>query len=242
LISTSAVDKTGTKDSQLHAADAPAGTHPPLAVHEVVKRFGELTVLDGVELELEPGEAVLVAGRNGAGKTTLLRIAAGLIAPDQGVVSAFGLSPERRARDYRRRVGLLSAGDRGLYARLTVRQNLEFNAALALIPNARRAAAIDRALARFSLEPLSPRRVDRISLGQRQRVRLALAFLTDPGLVLLDEPSTSLDEAGIAGLREALADVTARGGAALWCAPTGTPPALPADRAYVLEQGVLRVR
>jgi ABC-type multidrug transport system ATPase subunit len=226
--------------SHVRAPEAAVGrAAPPLSLHEVSRRFGSLTVLDALELVLAPGEVALVEGRNGAGKTTLLRIAAGLISANRGAVSVYGLDPERDRREFRRRVALLSAGDRGLYARLTVRQNLEFWAALALIPRRRRGRAIDRAIARFSLEDLSGRRVDRISSGQRQRVRLAMTFLHDPALVLLDEPTTSLDDEGIARVCEELAELTACGGAALWCAPSGAVAQLPVDRKYILSEGAL---
>ena len=224
-----------TEAKALHARADPA----PLAARGLTRRFGGHTVLEDLHLTLEPGEVALVEGSNGAGKTTLLRIAAGLLAPDDGYVSAFGLDPAYEREGYSRRIGLLSAGDRGLYARLTVTQNLEFFAALALVPRRARAGAIERVLTRFGLEPLERRRVDRLSTGQRQRVRLAGAFLHDPSVVLLDEPAASLDGDGVEHLRHVLDDVTVRGGAVLWCAPSGASAALPVDRGYVLRRGSL---
>lgn len=241
-VSTLAVGPIASTGSHLAATEAPVGQAAPLSLGAIGKRFGELTVLNGLELVLAPGEVALVEGANGVGKTTLLRVAAGLIAPDRGSVHAYGLHPERDRGGFRRRVGLLSAGDKGLYARLTVRQNLEFWAALALLPAPRRREAIDRAIARFSLDELTHRRVDRISSGQRQRVRLAMTLLHDPGLILLDEPATSLDDDGIARLCVALGDVAARGGAALWCAPSGAAMSLPVDHRYVLTGGALEPR
>jgi ABC-2 type transport system ATP-binding protein len=180
-------------------------------------------VLRGVDLVLAPGQAVLVCGRNGAGKTTLLRVLSGLIGPDEGGVSIAGLDPERDRREYQRHVGLLAAGNGGLYARLSARRHLEYWARLALVPARRRRAAIEAALARFELEELAERRVDRLSMGQRQRVRLAMTFLHEPSVVLLDEPRTSLDEEGAELIVRALRDLLARGGAAVWCAPSGDP-------------------
>ena len=182
-----------TEATALHARADPA----PLAARGLTRRYGARTVLEDLHLTLEAGEVALVEGSNGAGKTTLLRIAAGLLTPDDGYMSAFGLDPVYDREGYSRRIGLLSAGDRGLYARLTVTQNLEFFAALALVPRRARGAAIERALTRFTLEPLAQSRVDRLSTGQRQRVRLAGAFLHDPSVVLLDEPAASLDEDGV---------------------------------------------
>jgi ABC-type multidrug transport system ATPase subunit len=218
---------------------AGAAAAAPLALRGVTRRYGDQTVLRGLDLTLAPGQVALVEGANGAGKTTLLRVAAGLISASEGTVSAHGLDPQHDRDEYGRYVGLLSAGDRGLYARLTVRQNLEFAAALALLQRAARPAAVDRAMARFSLGALADRRVDRLSTGQRQRVRLAAAFLNDPSVLLLDEPAASLDEEGVASLSEALGRLTAGGGCALWCAPSGTVAVLPADKRYLLIDGAL---
>lgn len=217
-------------------ADAPAA----LSLNGITKRWGAQVVLDGTELSVDAGASAWISGENGVGKTTLLRIIAGLISADGGSISlnGVGLGEDRRA--YQRQVGFLTGGDRGLYARLSVRHNLEFWAGVAFVPRRRRRETVARALARFSIEGLASRRVDRLSLGQRQRVRLAMTFLHDPALVLMDEPSTSLDDEGLSLLRAAVAEQTARGGVALCCAPS-THDELSLDLAYVLRAGALRL-
>jgi ABC-2 type transport system ATP-binding protein len=211
-----------------------------LALTGVTKRWGALTVLDDVDLRVPPGTIVRVAGDNGAGKTTLLRIATGMVAPETGSVTVAGLHPARDRRAYHESLGFLAAGDRGLYARLTVRDNLDFAAGICFLRGARRRRAVADAIDRFDLRALERRRVERLSMGQRQRVRLAIALLHEPRLVLLDEPRTSLDEAGLEILVDALEGFTAAGGAAVWVSPTGDDSGLPFDRAYVLEDGKLR--
>ncbi len=211
-----------------------------LVLDGVSKCWGNLTVLDQVDLVLEPGQVAWVGGDNGAGKTTLLRIASGLILPDGGHVELCGLSSEHDRRHFYRQLGVLAAGDRGLYARLTVRQNLEFAAGLALLPRARRRQAIATSLERFDLGALAERRVDRMSMGQRQRSRLALTFLHEPTVVLLDEPRTSLDESGLGLLAAALEELTARRGAAVWCSPVGDEPSIKIDSSFVLRDGKLK--
>ena len=196
-------------------------------------------VIDRTDLRLEPGTVTAIAGRNGAGKTTLLRIASGLIAPDAGDVRVAGLDPRRDRTEFQRRIGFLSAGNSGLYARLKVEHHLDLWTRLALLPRRRRAAAIEDALEAFALAPLCGRRVDRLSMGQRQRLRIALAFVHEPTVVLLDEPATSLDEDGIALLQRALDSVRARGGSALVCLPSGWNQILAIDRALVLTAGRL---
>jgi len=127
-------------------------------------------------------------------------------------------------------VSYLPAGNTGLYARLSVAQQLRFWARLTYVPRAERAARTRAAVEAFALEDLVARRLDRLSLGQRQRVRLALAFLPRTDLLLLDEPRTSLDEAGDALLLDAVRERRAAGTCVLWCAPRLEAQELGADR------------
>jgi ABC-type multidrug transport system ATPase subunit len=211
-----------------------------LLLSGISKAWRGRPVLDGVSLGLEPGSLTLVAGANGAGKTTLLRIACGLVAPDAGSVAFDGLRPRRDRRAFHRRLGLLSAGDRGIYARLTVHHHLELCARLALLADEEVGAAIEHVVRLVGIEELLPHRVDRLSMGQRQRLRIALTFLHSPSLVLLDEPLTSLDEEGAAGLRRCIAGVLERAGVVVWCSPVTDAAAAPFTRRLWLEDGSLR--
>lgn len=236
LCSNNAVTGTLTPESDL----VRAATAPPLALDGIVKRWpGAPPVLEGVSLRLEPGQAVAICGRNGAGKTTLLRIAAGLFGPDQGSVRLDGLDPEHDRTEFQRRLGFLSAGNSGLYARLKPEHHLELWSRLALVPKRRREAAIAGAVRAFELDPLCGKRVDRLSMGQRQRLRLALAFLHEPTVVLLDEPGTSLDDEGIAMIGAALERLKSRGGAAVVCLPSGWEAVPAVDAGFVLANGRL---
>lgn len=218
---------------------SPATRDPELlAVHQLRKAWGGHVVLDDLELVVDRGTVVGISGANGIGKTTLLRICAGMISADAGVVSLAGLHPRRDRAAYQRRLGFLSAGDRGLYARLTTGQHLELWARVSLLGRGRSAAAIERIVDRLGLAELEGRRMDRLSMGQRQRVRLAMAFLHEPELVLLDEPLGSLDERGVDLLLGCVAEVTGRGGAVVWCAPTLAPEP-PFDRLLELTDGRL---
>jgi len=245
----------------LRAAAAPAATVPatapvpaavaqpgeppadavPLSLVGVGKRWrgADEPVLSGVDLKLDIGTATWIGGRNGAGKTTLLRIAAGLIEPDRGRVQAWGYSPRERRANYHRLVAFLPAGDRGLYARLSVRQQLRFWAGMTMLDRATGERLVEDSLRRFDLGELADRRVDRMSMGQRQRVRLAMTFLPEPETVLLDEPLTSLDSEGAALLETAVAALLERGGALLWCSPSGDHPEHEFDRDWLLEGGRL---
>jgi ABC-2 type transport system ATP-binding protein len=226
----------------VESTEAEATEDPALVATDVVKSWSDENppVLAGVGLRVDRGTTVAIAGRNGAGKTTLLRIIAGMITADAGSIRVCGLDPERQRTDFQRRVGFLAAGNSGLYARLKAEQHLDLWARLALMPRPNRRAAIERTIEQFGLGPLCGRRVDRLSMGQRQRLRLALAFVHDPALVLLDEPATSLDEPGIGALQAALDGLKGRGGAALVCLPSGWRDVLTLDGAYTLEDGRLK--
>ena len=196
-------------------------------------------VLRDVDLNLTPGTAVRVEGANGAGKTTLLRIGAGILRPDAGTVRLEGLPAEGNWREYHRRVGFLSAGDRGLYARFSVRGHLAYAARIAFVPRADRRQAVEATLVRFDLQDLAKRRADRLSQGQRQRLRLALTVVHRPRVLLLDEPRNSLDAPGQAMLADAVAEVLAAGGAVLWCSPAGEQQPVEFDRSYAIRDGAL---
>ena len=221
-------------------ARAATAVRQRLLLESISKTWGRtLRVLDDARLEIAPGELVFVIGANGVGKTTLLRIVAGLVVPERGSVRLDGLDPQADRERYHRRLGLVSAGQGGLYARLTVAQQLDLWARLTFVPRSERRALVVATIERFELADVPRHRVDRLSMGQRQRLRLAMAFLHEPALVLLDEPRNSLDSDGVALLNQVVDGFIASGGSVIWCAPTGTE-APPSDATvYVLEAGKL---
>jgi ABC-2 type transport system ATP-binding protein len=216
---------------------APVPEAPQMQLASVSKAWDDRVVLDRVDLALAPGTLTWLTGENGAGKTTVLRIAAGLLAPDGGRVSLGGLHPLRDRRGYRRRLGFLSAGDRGIYARLSVHHHLQLCARMALMPVDTVDLAIARIVNQLDLDPFVSQRADRISMGQRQRLRIAMTFLHSPDVVLLDEPLTSLDGAGAERLRSCIDGVLQRSGSVLWCSPGVEADQLGADRRLVVGQG-----
>jgi ABC-2 type transport system ATP-binding protein len=213
----------------------------PLRLRGLRKRWRKdlPLVLDDLELTLEPGTTTWVGGRNGVGKTTMLRVAAGLIEPDSGRAEVWGLTAAENRVRYQQLVSFLPAGDRGLYARLTVRRQLELWARIAMVPRARFRQMVEQAIEDFDLAELATRRVDRMSMGQRQRLRIAMTFLPEPEVVLLDEPLTSLDSEAAELIQSAVAGVLARDGAVLWCSPSGEHVDLTFDAHWMLERGRL---
>ena len=223
--------------------EVPVSTGQLVAFSGVWRSFGRgkrrKVILRDVSLSVAPGTATCIGGQNGAGKTTLLRIANGMLTPDAGLVTVDLMSPQHNWREVHRRIGYLSAGDRGLYARLSVSGHLEFWSEIAFVPRRERKEAIDHALARFGLADLAARRADRLSQGQRQRLRLALTVVHRPKLLLLDEPQNSLDHEGLEMLAAAVGEALGRMGAVIWCSPLGEEQPIEFDRLLVLREGEL---
>jgi ABC-2 type transport system ATP-binding protein len=180
----------------------------PITMRGVRKRFGAVEALSGVDLEVGSGEIVALLGANGAGKSTLVRIAATTVIPDAGAVEIGDYDAVRFPEQARSRTGVVLNEERSFYWRLSGRDNLEFFAALhGLGKRAARARALD-ALAAVNLVEVADRRVDRYSSGMRARLGLARALLGQPAILLLDEPTRSLDPAAsvaVRGLVRALA-------------------------------------
>ena len=172
----------------------------------ITKRFGEVVALDGVDLDVARGQIHGLVGPNGAGKTTLLGLLLGLAVADGGTCEILG-SPVRRALAGPAGVAGFVDGP-GLYPSLTARQNL---AALAALRGDRRRGAIDDVLAQVGLTDVADDRANGFSLGMRQRLGLAAALLTEPRLLVLDEPSNGLDPAGKRQVHRVLRDLAAGG-------------------------------
>jgi len=157
------------------------------------RRRSSVEALREVTLRIERGEVFGLMGPNGAGKTTLLRVLATLVPPSTGGACICGADLVREAATVRRFVGLASGDERGFYGSLNGHENLEFFAALlGLSPRVARRLA-DKALEAVDLLPVAGRPVGQYSTGMRQRLGIARALLGAPPVLLLDEPTRSLD-------------------------------------------------
>jgi iron(III) transport system ATP-binding protein len=179
-----------------------------LVVTNVTKRFGSHRAVDSVFLEVAVGDAVVILGPSGCGKTTLLRLIAGLEVPDDGEISLNGTKVAGLQRSivpsHQRGIGFVFQ-DLALWPHLSVRKNLEFVLGSVKTPRVERAARIQQALNLVRIEPLSARYPHELSGGEQQRVALARALVGQPGLLLLDEPLSSLDPELRTALRAELA-------------------------------------
>lgn len=200
---------------------------------------GSVVVLADVSLTVGPGEVVGLVGPNGAGKTTLVKVIGGLLLPTQGSVSICGIDALARPLEARARLGVVLADDRGLYWRLTARQNLEFFGVMSGLPPA---AARDRTSENLRLVDLpdDDKLVFGYSSGMRSRLHLARALLAEPPLLVLDEPTRSLDEASKDMLWGLLGDLAGAGKSVLVCSHDLESVAQNCHRMVVLAGGRVR--
>jgi ABC-type multidrug transport system ATPase subunit len=215
-------------------ADASA---PALVLAGVVRRFGSTTAIDHLDLAVEAGEVVGLLGHNGAGKTTTVRLFAGLLAPDAGTVRVAGYDPVADGPEVRRRLGVLPSSP-VVDARLNGLQNLRFAADVFGVPRDGLEQRIGDALAAVELDGRGDERVAGYSTGMRHRLALARVLLPEPTILLLDEPTASLDPVAARQVRRRIAQLAAeqRRTVVLCTHDLAEADAL-CDRVVVLEHG-----
>jgi ABC-2 type transport system ATP-binding protein len=196
-----------------------------LEARDVVRRFGAREALRGVSLAVAPGETLAVIGPNGAGKTTLLSILGGVLAPSAGTISRdvaeVGWVPQQPA----------------VYGKLTVAENLALFARLEGVADPR--AAVERMLDQTGLRERAGDELGTLSGGNRQRVNIAVGLLGDPAVLLLDEPSSSLDPRQRERLWSFVGGLTAGGTAVVFTTHNVSEAERYADRVLVLADGEL---
>ncbi|KAA9108464.1 ABC transporter ATP-binding protein [Microbacterium rhizomatis] len=200
-----------------------------VAASGLVKRFGSFTAVNGIDLHVAQGEIVAFLGPNGAGKTTTIDMLLGLSAPDDGTVEVFGESP-RAAIAHGLVSAVLQTG--GLLKDITVRETLDLTASL--FADTRPAAEV---MERAGITEIAGRRVGLCSGGQQQRLRFAMALLSDPGLLILDEPTTGMDVEGRRSFWNAIRADAARGRTVLFATHYLEEADEYADRIVLMSRG-----
>jgi ABC-2 type transport system ATP-binding protein len=207
----------------------------------LLQPFSQATqlALAGISFEVAPGEAVALVGPNGAGKSTLLRILATLIIPTRGCARMAGFDVERDAASARRQLGYHTGGDEGFYGRLTARENLAFFAAMNNLTGPEARDRIQRVAETMGINQELPRQVRTLSTGMTHRLGLARALLHGPKILLLDEPTRSLDPLAASDFRRLLKEdlVRRHGTTLLFASHSLAEVDQIADRVVVLDQG-----
>jgi sodium transport system ATP-binding protein len=199
-------------------------------------RRGAIVAVDGVSFVARDGEITGLLGPNGAGKTTTLRMLYTLMQPDAGRVLVDGRDPATEAGDVRRRLGVLPDA-RGLYKRLTARENIVYFGRLHGLDAAVMAERIERLALALGMQDFLDRRTEGFSQGQRTKTAIARALVHDPRNVLLDEPTNGLDVMTTRGLRQFLRELRAEGRCVLLSSHIMQEVAALCDRIVVIAQG-----
>ncbi|TAJ48513.1 MAG: ABC transporter ATP-binding protein [Herbiconiux sp.] len=200
-----------------------------VAATGLAKSFGGVRAVDGIDLHIRQGEIVAFLGPNGAGKTSTIDMLLGLTSPDAGTVQVFGESP-RAAISHGLVSAVLQTG--GLLKDITVRETLDLTASL--FADTRPVAEV---LQRAGITEIADRRVGVCSGGQQQRLRFAMALLSDPGLLILDEPTTGMDVEGRRSFWNAIRADAARGRTVLFATHYLEEADEYADRIVLMARG-----
>ncbi|MBE8520760.1 ABC transporter ATP-binding protein [Amycolatopsis sp. H6(2020)] len=204
---------------------------PAFALHGLTKRFGQVTAVGGVSVEVARGEVVALLGPNGAGKSTTVDLLLGLTKPDAGEVTVAGGSPRE-------------AVDRGLVGAMMQNGALLPDATVGeivglIVSTHEKPLPAEEVIARAGLEKLVKRRCGKLSGGERQRVRFALALAGDPQLLVLDEPTAAMDVDGRRAFWAAIREFAAGGRTVLFATHYLAEAEDYADRVVLMRHGVV---
>ncbi|MCI0354675.1 MAG: ABC transporter ATP-binding protein [Acidobacteria bacterium] len=189
--------------------------HPALFNWFGRERAGEARALDSVSFQARAGEVLVLLGPNGSGKTTVLKLISTVLLPDEGQVLVNGSDTMSRGADVRGRIGFAVASERSFYPRLTARENLDLFAALDDVPRSERPQRVEWTLEATGLAATGDTLAMKFSSGMFQRLGIARALLKKPSVLLLDEPTRSLDAGAALHLWQTVRDATAGGAAVL---------------------------
>lgn len=171
------------------------------------KKRRENHALKGINLDVACGELFGLLGPNGAGKTTLVKILATLLLPTAGHAHVLGFDVVSQTTDVRQSIGIVFGGDRGFYNRLSIRDNLTYWAALYRMSRSQIDVRVGTVIEKMQLSSIADRPVEALSRGMRQRLHVARGLLSNPAVLLLDEPTIGLDPVAARAMREVIREL-----------------------------------
>ncbi len=211
-----------------------------LEARDLYKRYGDRTVVRGVSLEVSPGEVVGLLGPNGAGKTTTFYMVVGVEAPDRGEISwkGYNITNMPMHRRARKGIGYLPQ-EASVFRGLTVWENLMALAELQPLSKGEQVQRCEKLLTEFHLQKVRDTRGMSLSGGERRRCEMARALVTQPRIMLLDEPFAGVDPKSVIEIQGLIADLKARGIGVLITDHNVRETLQIADRAYILADGMI---
>ncbi|MEM8680488.1 MAG: LPS export ABC transporter ATP-binding protein [Planctomycetota bacterium] len=210
-----------------------------LRVEALIKSFGRRRVVDGVDFEVEPGEVVGLLGPNGAGKTTCFRMTCGMVEPDRGRVFMDGNEVTKWPMYLRARDGGMGylAQESSVFRKLSVQQNLVGMMEMLGVDRRTRWQRCEELLDRFKIQHIRKSKAGTLSGGERRRLEIARCLVSDPKIILLDEPFTGIDPVTIDGIQEVIRDLQSAGISILITDHQVRETLEITDRSYVIRAG-----
>ena len=211
-----------------------------IETNDLSKQFHNFWAVDGINLKVEAGQILALLGQNGAGKTTTVRMLTALLRPTRGWARIAGYDVVKNGNDVRASVGVLTE-QHGLYMRMTAHEYLDFfGEVYGLAPRARKSRS-DSLLEYYGLLDAAHRRIGEYSKGMRQKLALARAMMHDPGVLLLDEPTSAMDPESARLVRDEIARLKSSRRTIIICSHNLTEVEALADKIAIIYQGKILI-
>jgi ABC-2 type transport system ATP-binding protein len=207
-----------------------------IETHDLSKQFHDFMAVDGVDLSVKEGQILALLGQNGAGKTTTVRMLTALLEPSRGWARVAGYDVMKNGHDVRASVGVLTE-HHGLYMRMNALEYLEFFGRVYGLSPSMRKSRRDNLLEYFGLAEAAKRRIGEYSKGMRQKLALARAMMHDPGVLLLDEPTSAMDPESARLVRDEIARLKSSSRTIVLCSHNLTEVEALADMIAIIYRG-----
>lgn len=212
-----------------------------IETNDLSKQFHDFMAVDGVNLSVQPGQILALLGQNGAGKTTTVRMLTALLQPSRGYAKVAGYDVAKHGYDVRASVGVLTE-HHGLYMRMTALEYMDFFGQVYNLDPSLRKSRTDNLLEYFGLAEAAKRRIGEYSKGMRQKLALARAMMHEPGVLLLDEPTSAMDPESARLVRDEIARLKSTQRTIMLCSHNLTEVELLADKIAIIHRGKILIQ
>jgi ABC-2 type transport system ATP-binding protein len=212
-----------------------------IETNDLSKQFHDFMAVDGVNLSVGSGQILALLGQNGAGKTTTVRMLTALLQPTRGTARVAGYDVSKNGHDVRASVGVLTE-HHGLYMRMTAEEYMDFFGQVYSLSPSLRKTRTQNLLEYFGLAEAAKRRIGEYSKGMRQKLALARAMIHEPGVLLLDEPTSAMDPESARLVRDEIARLKSTQRTILLCSHNLTEVELLADKISIIYRGRILIQ